>query len=171
MVFDLPLIATENLFRISLIAGVALFARLMLAIFLVGLVKKISHSTSKTRISTLTSVVSAVLSTLIWLITFLIIMKEVGFDITPIIASAGVVGVAVAFGAQTLVKDVLSGFFLLLDDQFREGEVIEAAGKKGEVERATLRAVTIREKHGELTVIPYSAMTVVTNFSRVKGSN
>lgn len=159
-------LTNDNFFRIGLIILVALVLRLSAAFFLNGLVRKIATNSSRSRVTTLTSVVSTILSTIIWLVAFIMTLREIGFDVTPILASAGVVGIAVGFGAQTLVKDLLSGFFLLIEDQLREGETVEVAGKKGVVEKATLRAVTLREKNGEVCTIPYSSITVVTNFSR-----
>lgn len=155
----------ENIFRIALIVVVAIFARLFVALFLNAFIRKSSRA-SAGRIRTLSSLAAAVSSTIIWLITLIIILKEIGFDVTPIIASAGVIGVAVAFGSQTLVKDILSGFFLLIENQFAEGEEIVIADKKGVVEKATLRTITIREKDGSQTTIPYSAITIVNNRSR-----
>lgn len=160
------LFANENFVRISTIILAAFFLRILVALFLNGLLRQVATNASRTRVTTLSSVLSTIVSTIIYLVTFIMILKEFGFDITPILASAGVVGVAVAFGAQTIIKDLLSGFFLLIEDQLREGEVIRVAERKGVVEKATLRAVTIREKDGEVSIIPYSAITVVTNFSR-----
>ncbi len=158
--------STDNLFRILVIVGVGLFLRILVALFLKGFVHNLAANASRSRVSTLSSVLSTIISTIIWLVTLIMLLKVIGLDVTPILASAGVVGIAIAFGAQTLVKDLLSGFFLLIEDQLREGEQVELAGKKGIVEKATLRAVTLREKSGELSTIPYSGITVVTNFSR-----
>jgi small-conductance mechanosensitive channel len=163
---NLLTLPTDHILRIALITFIAIGLRLAVAIFITGFVKKISGRISRTRVATLSSLLSAVLSTLIYIVTFIIILKEIGFDVTPLLASAGVVGIALAFGAQTVVKDVLGGFFLLIEDQFREGETIEAGGKKGVVEKATLRQVSLREKDGDINFIPYSSITVVTNFSR-----
>lgn len=167
MITNLPdYLGGASLLRIVIIIFVALFCRLLVALFLGSLVRRMATNSSRSRVRTLSSVLSNIITSIIWLTTFLIILKEIGIDITPIIASAGVVGVAVAFGAQTLVKDWLSGFFLLIEDQFREGEVIEIGDHKGEVEKAAMRAVTIRKKDGQLTTIPYSSITSVTNHSR-----
>lgn len=167
MVTNLPAyLGGASLLRIAIIICIALFGRILIALFLGNLVRRMATNSSRSRVRTLSSVLSNILTTLIWLTTFLIILKEIGFDVTPIIASASVVGVAVAFGSQSLVKDWLSGFFLLIEDQFREGEVISVGDHKGEVEKAALRAVTIREKDDQLTTIPYSSITSVTNYSR-----
>ena len=87
-------------------------------------------------------------------------------DITALIAGAGILGLAISFGAQSLVKDVLAGFFMLLEDQFAVGDVIEVAGKTGVVERVTLRVVVLRALDGSVHVVPNGEITTVTNKTR-----
>jgi small conductance mechanosensitive channel len=103
---------------------------------------------------------------IISLITGMLILGEVGISIAPILAAAGVVGVAVGFGAQSLIKDYFTGFFLLIEDQIRHGEVVEVCGKKGKVEEVTLRHVRLRDFEGSVHFIPNSAITTVSNKSR-----
>ncbi len=91
---------------------------------------------------------------------------DIFFDIGPLLAGAGIVGLAISFGAQSLVKDILSGFFILLENQFAVGDVIEVAGKSGTVERMTLRVVMLRDLRGVLHIIPNGQMTVVSNQTR-----
>ena len=87
-------------------------------------------------------------------------------DIKPLLAGAGILGLAVSFGAQSLVKDILSGFFMLLEDQFAVGDVVELAGKSGTVERVTIRVVVLRALDGAVHVIPNGEITTVTNKTR-----
>jgi small-conductance mechanosensitive channel len=87
-------------------------------------------------------------------------------NIAPILAGAGILGLAVSFGAQSLVRDVISGFFILLEDQFAVGDVIEAAGKSGVVERITMRVVVLRDLEGTMHIIPNGEMKVVSNKTR-----
>ena len=87
-------------------------------------------------------------------------------DIGPILAGAGILGLAVSFGAQSLVKDVLSGFFILSENQFAIGDVIEVAGKSGVVEKMTLRVVRLRDAEGIMHVVPNSEIKVVSNKTR-----
>ncbi|MCL4866046.1 MAG: mechanosensitive ion channel family protein [Gemmatimonadales bacterium] len=87
-------------------------------------------------------------------------------DIGPILAGAGILGLAVSFGAQSLVKDIISGFFILVEDQFTVGDVIEAAGKTGKVERMTLRMVALRDLRGVLHMIPNGQLNTVSNVTR-----
>jgi small conductance mechanosensitive channel len=86
--------------------------------------------------------------------------------ITPLLAGAGILGRAVSFGAQSLVKDVISGFFILLENQFAVGDIVEASGKGGVVERMTMRVVQLRDLEGILHTIPNGSITVVSNRTR-----
>lgn len=96
----------------------------------------------------------------------LIVLSSIGVDIAPLLAGAGVVGLAVGFGAQKLVADVLSGVFYLLDDAFRVGEYIQAGSVKGAVENITLRNVMLRHHRGMLQIVPHSELGSITNFMR-----
>jgi small-conductance mechanosensitive channel len=89
-----------------------------------------------------------------------------GIEITPVLAGAGVVGLAIGFGAQALVRDVISGIFYLAEDAFRIGEYIEAGAAKGTVERITLRTVALRHHNGPLHFVPYGSLGTVRNTSR-----
>jgi moderate conductance mechanosensitive channel len=96
----------------------------------------------------------------------MMMMRETGIDIAPVLATAGIGGLAIGFGAQTLVKDVISGFFLLVEEQVRIGDVVEVAGKRGLVEGLTLRAIRLRDLSGDVHIIPNGSITVVTNMTR-----
>lgn len=109
----------------------------------------------------LRSVGRVVIVTLAILLTF-----NVFINIAPILAGAGILGLAISFGAQSLVRDVISGFFILLENQFAVGDVIEAAGKSGVVERMTMRVVVLRDLEGTMHVIPNGEMKVVSNKTR-----
>jgi len=91
---------------------------------------------------------------------------NVFINIGPILAGAGILGLAVSFGAQSLVKDVISGFFILLENQFAIGDVIEAGGKSGVVESMTLRVVVLRDLKGIMHIVPNSEIKVVSNMTR-----
>lgn len=118
------------------------------------------------RAETLGQVFRHVAVVIISLITGMLVLGEMGISIAPILAAAGVVGLAVGFGAQTLIKDYFNGFFLLIEDQIRHGEVVEVAGKKGLVEEVTLRHVRLRDFEGCVHFIPNSSITTVSNKSR-----
>lgn len=117
------------------------------------------------RVRTLSRVVRYVLTVATWIITALLILGEFGISIAPILGAAGVVGIAIGFGAQSLVKDYFTGFFLLLENQIRMGDVVEAGGKSGVVEELTLRYLRLRDYSGNGHFIPNGTITVVTNMS------
>ena len=96
----------------------------------------------------------------------LMALSAMGVQIGPLIAGAGVVGVAVGFGAQTLVKDVISGIFYLLDDAFRVGEYIISGSYKGTVESFSLRSIKLRHHRGYLYTVPFGSLGAVQNMSR-----
>lgn len=157
----------ERVLRILVIIGLALISRLIIISIANSVVKAITPETPRgKRLRTLSTIFSNTTTMVVSLVFFFMILKEIGFDITPLLASAGVAGIALGFGAQTLVKDSLSGFFLLLDDQFGEGDLVEINGKKGEVEKITLRNIEIRDSKGTIHIIPAGSITLVSNFSK-----
>ena len=118
------------------------------------------------RIDTLGRAFRYIVSVLIILVAGMLILSEVGISIAPILATAGVLGIAVGFGAQTLVKDYFTGFFLLLENQVRQGDVVNAGGKAGLVEEVTLRYIRLRDYDGIVHFIPNGTVTTVSNMSR-----
>jgi len=96
----------------------------------------------------------------------LLLTFNVFIDIGPILAGAGILGLAISFGAQSLVKDVISGFFVLFENQFAIGDVIEVGGKSGVVEKMTLRVVVLRDLRGIMHVVPNGEIKVVSNMTR-----
>ncbi len=118
------------------------------------------------RSHTLLPMLRKVIGTVLVLMVALTTLSAFGVNIAPLLAGAGVVGLAVGFGAQKLVSDVLSGFFFLLDDAFRVGEYIQAGSIRGTVEVITLRNVMLRHHLGMLQVVPHSDLGAVTNYMR-----
>src|SRR5687768_5969198 len=100
------------------------------------------------------------------LVAGMLVLNELGISIAPILATAGVAGIAIAFGAQSLIKDYFTGFFLLLEDQIRQGDVVELAGRAGEVEELTLRYVRLRDGDGYVHFIPNGEIKTVVNRTR-----
>ena len=117
------------------------------------------------RVRTLSRVIRYALTVAVTVVTGLLMLGEFGVSVAPILGAAGVVGIAVGFGAQTLVKDYFTGFFLLLENQIRIGDVVEAGGKAGLVEELTLRYLRLRDYSGNVHYIPNSNISVVTNMS------
>jgi moderate conductance mechanosensitive channel len=118
------------------------------------------------RIETLARVFRNTAVIVIFLVAGTLVLGELGISIAPILATAGVAGVAIGFGAQSLIKDFLGGFFLLLDDQVREGDVVEVAGLSGLVEEVTLRYVRLRNFEGHVHFVPNGEIKTVTNRTR-----
>lgn len=138
------------------------FAKQLLVIFN----KNKDGTELKKRADTATSVVRYILIASIIAISGMMILKELGIEIGPILAGAGVVGLAVGFGAQNLVKDVISGFLILLEDQIRVGDVVQIADKSGVVEKVTLRMVVLRDISYNVHYIPSGEIKVVTNMTK-----
>jgi moderate conductance mechanosensitive channel len=118
------------------------------------------------RAKTLNSLVRYVLSVVILTVTTVTILGELGIKIGPILAAAGIVGLAVGFGAQQLVQDIISGFFILLEDQIRVGDVVQIGGKGGLVERVTLRMTILRDLSGNVHFVRNGHIDVVTNMTK-----
>jgi moderate conductance mechanosensitive channel len=118
------------------------------------------------RMETLARVFRNAAAILITVVAGTLVLGEVGISVAPILATAGVAGVAIGFGAQSLIKDYFNGFFLLLDDQLREGDVVEIGGKGGLVEEVTLRYVRLRDFEGHVHFVPNGEIKIVTNRTR-----
>ncbi|WP_020679892.1 mechanosensitive ion channel family protein [Marinobacterium rhizophilum] len=118
------------------------------------------------RAETLLPLVRSFTSVILVIVVALMALSVTGIEIGPLLAGAGVVGIAIGFGAQKLVQDILSGIFFLLDDAFRRGEYIEAAGLRGTVEQISLRSMRLRHHLGAVQTIPYSEIATVKNLSR-----
>jgi len=123
-------------------------------------------STPRGRSHTLLPILRKVIGSILVTMVLLIVASSFGVNIGPLLAGAGVIGLAVGFGAQKLVSDILSGFFFLLDDAFRVGEYIQAGSMKGTVETITLRNVLLRHHLGYLQVVPYSNLGAIINYMR-----
>lgn len=103
---------------------------------------------------------------LIWTVAFFMALREMDFDIRPLLAGAGVVGLAVGFGAQSLIKDVLAGFFLLIENQMRVNDVVVINGQGGLVEEINLRTTILRSEDGALHIFPNGSITKLSNLTR-----
>ena len=121
---------------------------------------------SASRLETLAPILRIVLGILIVVTAALTILSSLGISITPFIAGASVFGLAISFGSQTLVHDIVSGMFYLADDAFRVGEYIDCGKAKGTVEGFTLRSIRLRHQSGQIHTIPFGQLGQITNFSR-----
>lgn len=118
------------------------------------------------RIETLARVFHYLATVVILLVTVMLVLAQLGVSIAPLLGAAGVVGIAVGFGAQSLIKDYFNGFFMLLENQIRHGDAVEISGKTGVVEDITLRHVALRDIEGNVHYIPNGLIGIVTNKSR-----
>jgi small-conductance mechanosensitive channel len=118
------------------------------------------------RARTIGTVLTSIFTAFVWVISGGMILGEFGFDLGPVIASAGIVGVAIGLGAQTLVKDVLSGIFMLVEDQYGVGDQVKVGDVEGAVERVGLRVTTVRDASGTLWFLRNGEILVVGNRSK-----
>ena len=118
------------------------------------------------RVETLGRVFRYIAAVIVLVVATTLILSELGIAVAPILGAAGVIGLAVGFGAQSLVKDYFAGFFILLENQMRQGDIVDIAGKAGLVEEITLRYVRLRDYDGNVHFVSNGLITTVTNMSR-----
>ena len=128
--------------------------------------RRLSAADEKRRVDTVVNAFRNLAVVVVVLVAGMLVLNELGISMLPILATAGVAGVALAFGAQSLIKDYFAGFFLLIEDQIRMGDVVELAGKAGEVEEVTLRYVRLRDGEGYVHFIPNGEIKAVVNRTR-----
>lgn len=126
----------------------------------------IAMSERKKRINTLTGIISTILKIVLVFLFIVIILEKLGVAIGPILASAGIIGLAVGFGAQELVRDMISGFFILLEDQIRIGDAVELNGTWGVVESIELRTIKLRDMSGVVHVFQNGKLNTLSNMSK-----
>ncbi len=126
----------------------------------------LAHTEQARRTETLARIFRNLATLVIVMISGALILNELGISATPILGAAGVVGLALGFGAQSLMKDFVGGFFLLLENQIARGDVVDIGGKSGTVEDVRLRYVQLRDYEGNVHFIPNGLITIVTNMSR-----
>lgn len=127
------------------------------------------HAQKEARLKTINTAVFNTLRIVVWLIGLMMILSELGADIGPLMAGAGVAGIAIGFGARNLVADFLAGLFLLTEDQFTAGDMVAINNTKGFVEDFSLRKTVLRSLDGGLLHIPNGQIKVLHNFSRSEG--
>jgi small-conductance mechanosensitive channel len=131
-----------------------------------GTATALPTAAKRSRLKTLLPILRNVIFVLLFTMAGLMVLSSMGIQIGPLLAGAGVAGVAIGFGAQTLVKDIISGVFYLLDDAFRVGEYIQSGSYKGTVEAFSLRSVKLRHHRGPLFTVPFGELGAVQNMSR-----
>ena len=158
-----------------LVTGLQLAVIVLLALTIMWLARRIARNLfgrvgqaansveTQKRAQTLGSVVSHAINAVILIVASLMILESLGIDIGPVLAAAGVLGLAVGFGAQDLVRDVISGFFILLEDQIRVGDVVQLGDMGGAVEKVNLRMVVLRDLSGNVHYVRNGHIATVTN--------
>ncbi len=121
---------------------------------------------TRSRVTTLTSVLRTLALVGLWSVVVVICLSQLGYDVRPILAGAGIVGLAVGFGAQHLVRDVIAGFFLVLEDQVRVGDVAVVNGTGGLVETVTFRTIVLRDLAGTVHIFPNGSVTTLANMTK-----
>ena len=159
----------EIVIRLVVIVGVAALALVLLrhavrTMIRAGLVAEPAEL--EKRVDTLSDVVFRTVLVVTLLVTGLTLLSNAGFDITPVLAGAGVIGLAVGLGAQSLIRDALNGLFILLENQYARGDVVTLAGVNGFVEDVNLRRTLLRDQDGTLHSIPNSAVAVASNHTK-----
>ncbi len=122
-------------------------------------------SESEKRVETIIRLLKQGAMLALWLTVLLVILKELGVDVAPVIASAGIVGLAVGFGAQNLVRDIISGFFIILENQIRVGDVATINGTGGLVEQINFRTIVLRDLSGTVHIFPTGTITTLSNLT------
>jgi small-conductance mechanosensitive channel len=127
---------------------------------------KDAQAARSARVRTLLPMLRTVLLVTILVFVALNVLTEIGVNVAPLIAGAGVIGLAVGFGSQTLVRDVITGAFLLFEDAMAVGDVVQVGGHAGVVEQLSIRSIKLRAQDGSVHIVPFSAVTTVTNMTR-----
>lgn len=121
---------------------------------------------SSTRVQTLLPIAKSVINAALFIILGITLISELGINVMPLLAGAGVVGFAIGFGAQTLVKDLITGFIIIFEDLLQVGDVVSVGGKSGLIERITIRKIQLRGLDGTVTTVPFGEITVVDNLTK-----
>lgn len=164
--------AAQTALRIGVIMLVALTASRLVTAIIRRAEREMAGGTGpadlerRKRAQTIGLTFSRFLSVIIWVTALLMVLRALDVDITPVLTGAGILGLAVGFGAQTLVKDIISGFFLILEDQVRVGDVAVVNGIGGAVEQINLRTIVLRDLEGTVHVVPNGEIKTLANRSK-----
>jgi len=166
-------ILTKIIFSLVILGStfaVHLFIKKTLSLFFAKL-KKLGKSKLTNKGKTLNSISQNVIDVLIFSLAILIIISQWGVNITPILTGAGIFGLAISFGAQSLVKDIIAGFFFLVEDQFNVGDHVKIGLLEGDVYKLTLRLTILKDSEGKKIYIPNSQIKTLTRFPEKKNGN
>ena len=159
--------------KIAIIIGAAYIIKAVGRHFIESLVRRAikrgGHSRLESeakRENTIISILNGILLAVVWSIAAIMIISEFGVEVGPILAAAGIAGVALGFGSQYLVKDVIAGFFIIIENQYRVGDVVSMDATSGLVEEITLRMTTLRDLDGVVHHIPNGSAAVISNMTK-----
>jgi small conductance mechanosensitive channel len=161
--------------RILLIVAGAYFVYKTLKVFVTRLVQRYIEYQANTRkareesirrVKTINGIIVGAIGTVIAMLAGFMVLSEFNVDIGPLLASAGVVGIAIGFGAQSLIKDALNGLFIVFEDQFNNGDVVKVCGVSGTVQDLNMRRTVLRDLDGVVHIIPNGQITTVSNYTR-----
>jgi small-conductance mechanosensitive channel len=151
---------------LALALGVLWVTRLVIGRLRQRLIQGAPESEQSKRIVTGTRVLQSLVGGIVLILVLMEVLSEMGLHLGPLLAAAGIGGLAVGFGAQTLIKDLIGGFFLLLENQVRVGDVVSIGGNGGLVESMGFRTLTLRDQHGNVHIIPNGSVDRVINMTR-----
>lgn len=167
------ILGTKNAAATLIILLGAIIARAFASLVIKAIVSKFQDENAaelnktEQRVQTLTSVVNNTFNIAIFGIATVMILSQWGIDIAPILTGAGIVGLAVGFGAQALVRDIVTGFFILLENQYNVGDRVKIAGMEGKILEINLRTTILKENDGTINIIPNSQIgTISTNIPK-----
>jgi small conductance mechanosensitive channel len=164
-------VLTHGINVIVIVVGAAIIIRAA-SLAIERLQHRLGQRTSETdlewqrRASTLGGILTSLVTATVWFVATLMLLRELTIDVMPILTGAGIAGLAVGFGAQNLVRDVISGFFIILEDQVRVGDIGRINGVSGVVEQINLRTIVLRDGEGAVQVFPNGTVTSLANLSK-----
>jgi moderate conductance mechanosensitive channel len=163
------IIIGELLTLALIIAGAFLLWEIVSAMIERSLIREAEKQEGRMRKLTLLPLLRNVVRIALVVMASMLVLSQIGINIGPLLAGAGIIGLAVGFGAQTLVRDVITGAFILVEDAISVGDWVQAGSYSGTVERLTVRTVTLRDLAGAVHVVPFGEVTTVTNYNRDYG--
>jgi len=163
------IIIGEVVALVLIIAGAFLLWEIVSAVIERSLAREAEEKKVSTRKLTLLPLLRNAVRIVLVVMASMLVLSRIGINIAPLLAGAGIIGLAIGFGAQTLVRDVITGAFILLEDAISVGDWVEAGGHSGSVERLTVRTVTLRDLAGTVQVVPFGEVTTVKNYNRDYG--
>jgi small conductance mechanosensitive channel len=168
MTDELPSVIFLILFLIVMLRVSSFLIKKLKKILLKRLVlgNEVPDIEAEKRLNTLMGIIRKGVAVVIWMIFIMIFLKKINIDIAPLLASAGIIGLAVGFGAQELVRDFISGFFILLENQIRTGDVAIINGTSGSVEKIELRTITLRDLTGTVHIFQNGKINTVSNMTK-----